>query len=332
MDRIWFSNVLVAGLLFAVTNSCIKVSNSDLGEPPVLSGMSINSVSTNTANCSCYINDDGGVEIISRGVCWSIVPNPTIDGNKTIDGRGTGFFKSEIKGLSATTGYYIRAYATNRIATSYGEEFFFRTFTGTITDVDGNIYKTIKIGDGLWMAENLKTTRFSDNSAIGLVEEPNVWAQLSAPGFCWYNNDFSAYGVDNGALYNWFAIDEEGNGGKKICPVGWHVPSDTEWAKLISFLGGEEVAGGKLKETGNIHWQRPNSGATNESGFTALPGGGRYYDGTYNRFGSIGGWWSSTELLSYSARGRFMYNNFSLVYSGSGSKNDGFSIRCIANK
>jgi uncharacterized protein (TIGR02145 family) len=331
MNRIWFYILILAGSILILANSCKKDSKSGLAQPPELSTGNIKSVSKNSAICGGNINDDGGEAVIARGVCWSTVQNPTIVDSKTIDGKGTGFFKSDITGLSATTGYYVRAYATNSIATSYGEELFFRTYSGTITDVDGNIYNTIKIGDRLWMAENLKTTRYNDNASIALVAESDLWAQLFTPGFCWYNNDLTAHKSKNGALYNWFALDEAANGGKNICPTGWHVPTDAEWTEMISFIGDDKTAGGKLKEADTIHWQSPNSGASNESGFTALPGGGRYYEGTFNGAGRIGGWWSSTELFSWSARGRFLYNNFSLVYRGSGSKNDGFSIRCLAN-
>jgi len=179
------------------------------------------------------------------------------------------------------------------------------------------------------MAENLKTTKFNDNTAIPLVADITAWAALSTPGYSWYNNDAATFKATNGALYNWYALDAASNGGKNVCPTGWHVPTDDEWTTFTTFLGGESVAGGKMKETGTAHWQSPNTGATNESGFTALPGGGRYFDGTFSSIGSIGCWWSSTELLTTSARGRYLYFNYSLVYRGSGSKQDGFSVRCI---
>ncbi len=322
---------IIYGSVLALTNSCLKDPDSGPGQPPVIVTGNIYSVRQTSAFCGGDVTSDGGEAVTERGVCWSKMQNPTKDDNKTINGAGTGIFTSGIKGLTASTGYYLRAYATNSIATSYGDELFFKTYTGTVPDIDGNIYNTITIGAREWMAENLKTTRFNDNTSIPNVTEFNDWAGLYSSGYCWYNNDTDVRKTDNGALYNWYAVDAASNGGKNICPVGWHVPSDAEWTELTSYLGGDSIAGGKMKETGTAHWQSPNTKATNESGFKALPGGGRYYDGSFNSLGKIGGWWSSTELLAETARGRFLYFDLSLVYRGSGSKNDGFSIRCIKN-
>lgn len=318
---------ILLGLILILTTSCKK--EDDPEQPPVLSTKDIHSITPTTANCGGNITYDGGATVTARGVCWSTTQDPTIADNKTTDGTGTGSFTSVITGLTATTTYFVRAYATNSAATSYGNELVFQTYTGTISDVDGNVYNTITIGTQTWMAENLKTTKFNDNTAIPLVTDVPTWAALSAPGYCWYNNDAAAYKTTHGALYNWYAVDSVSNEFKNVCPAGWHIPTDAEWTTLITFLGGDSVAGGKMKEAGTANWQSPNAGATNESGFTALPGGGRYYDGNFSSKGSIGGWWSSTELLSSSARGRYLYYNYSLIYRGSGSKRDGFSVRCL---
>jgi uncharacterized protein (TIGR02145 family) len=175
------------------------------------------------------------------------------------------------------------------------------------------------------MASNLKTTKYNDGTDIPLVTDAAVWAYLKTPGYCWYNNDAATNKNTYGALYNWYAVNTE-----KLCPTGWHIPSDLEWTTLTTFLGGTDVAGGKLKETGTIHWQSPNTGATNESLFTALPGGRRDFK-TYSNAGNDGNWWSSTEFLSI--------NNFarirSMSYSGSevrlvlNDKENGYSVRCI---
>jgi uncharacterized protein (TIGR02145 family) len=147
----------------------------------------------------------------------------------------------------------------------------------TVTDVDGNIYNTVKIGDQAWITENLKTTKYNDGTDIPLVTDNSAWNNLSTPGYCWYSNDEATYGETYGALYNWFAVNTG-----KLCPEGWHVPSDAEWTTLSDYLGGAGVAGGKLKETGFTHWFHPNTGATNETGFTGLPAGGRYGNGVFN--------------------------------------------------
>ncbi|MBI5010148.1 MAG: fibrobacter succinogenes major paralogous domain-containing protein, partial [Bacteroidia bacterium] len=137
-----------------------------------------------------------------------------------------------------------------------------------VSDIDGNVYQTVTIGTQVWMKENLKTTKLNDGIALPNVIDNAAWAALTTTGYCWYNNDATTYKSTYGALYNWYAVNTG-----KLCPIGWHVPSDDEWTLLTTFRGGYSVAGGKLKETGTLHWTSPNTGATNETGFTALPGG-----------------------------------------------------------
>jgi uncharacterized protein (TIGR02145 family) len=331
MNGFWFCVLIVLGSAFTLVSSCRKDPTPDTIQPPVVVTANIYFVKQGSAFSGGDVTSDGGEAVKERGVCWSTMQNPATDDSKTINGIGTGIFTSEITGLTASTGYYLRAYATNSIATGYGNELFFKTYTGTVNDIEGNIYNTITIGAREWMAENLKTTRYNDNTAIPLVADFYAWAELSSSGYCWYNNDAVAFGTDYGVLYNWYTLDAASNGGKNVCPAGWHVPSDAEWTELSYHMGGDSIAGGKMKETGTAHWQSPNTRATNESGFRALPGGGRYYDGFFSSLGKIGGWWSSTELLATTARGRFLYYDLSLVYRGSGSKNDGFSVRCVRN-
>jgi uncharacterized protein (TIGR02145 family) len=162
----------------------------------------------------------------------------------------------------------------------------------SITDKDGNVYTSVTIGSQVWMVENLKTGKLNDGTALVYAADITSWINLSTnPGYCWYNYDAATYKTPYGALYNWYAV-----GTGKLCPTGWHVPSDTEWLALESFLGGHAVAGAKLKETGTTHWLAPNTGATNESGFTGLPTGFRYDWGSiFQGFGSQGWWWSATQ-------------------------------------
>lgn len=191
-------------------------------------------------------------------------------------------------------------------------------------DNDGNNYKTVKIGTQVWMAENLKTTTYNDGTPIPLVTDSSAWSHLITPGYCWYKND-AANSNTYGALYNWFTVNTG-----KLAPAGWHVPTDEEWITLITYLGGEKVAGGKLKETGKIFWKSPNQGAVNESGFTALPAGQRDYNGTFSVMGKDGFWWSVTE---YGTTGKVWYRSLDYNYAGvlrvSHNKKNGFSIRCI---
>jgi uncharacterized protein (TIGR02145 family) len=189
-----------------------------------------------------------------------------------------------------------------------------------VTDIDGNVYHIITIGTQVWMVENLKTTKFNDGSSIPLIINNS---SVTIPGYCWYNNDSIAYKDSYGALYNWFTINTG-----KLAPQGWHVPTDEEWTTLTTFLLGEIVAGGKLKETGTVHWQSPNSWATNESGFSALPGGSGI-DGEFFGLGYNGYWWSFTEKSIYEAWYRYIGNNGSNVNKDFIDKNFCLSVRCI---
>jgi uncharacterized protein (TIGR02145 family) len=198
---------------------------------------------------------------------------------------------------------------------------------GTMTDQQGNVYKTIVIGTQEWMAENLKTTIYRNGNAIANVTGNNQWADLTTGAWCYYNNN-SQYDCPYGKLYNWYAVADSRN----VCPTGWHVPTDAEWTTLTSFLGGETVAGGKMKSTGLQYWFSPNQAATNESGFSGLPGGYRYYGGSYS-FGSVGSggdWWSSTQSSSPNAWSRGLgYSSGSAGRYDVGSKRAGFSVRCL---
>lgn len=276
------------------------------------------------------VTNDGGATIVSRGVCWNTSGNPSLVDECTVDDGGSGSFTSNITGLTPYTSYYLRGYATNIAGTAYGQQLSFNT-SCTIADADGNVYNTITIGSQTWMKENLKTTQFSDGTVIPPVIGRIDWYYLSGPGYCWYDNsadNLAAYG----ALYSWFTIDARSNGHKNICPSGWHVPTDTEWSSLISYLGGDSAAVGKLRETGNSHWPDPNAGATNESGFTALPGGGCDFNGAYYDLGLNGHWWSSTEFVSGGAWSWYIGNDSSGVNHQGRYEQDGFSVRCIKNR
>jgi uncharacterized protein (TIGR02145 family) len=195
---------------------------------------------------------------------------------------------------------------------------------GIVKDIDGNVYPTVTIGKQVWMAENLKTTKYNDGTSIPLVTEKLAWEALKKPAYCWFNNDSSNISI-YGTLYNWYTVKTN-----KLCPIGWHVPTAKEWVILITYLGGKKVAGGKLKEEGLTHWQSPNKGASNETDFTALPGGERRKDGTFCRIGYDGYWWSSTEQDTSTANYRCLLTIFSKVGFGVRSfKQNGFSVRCL---
>lgn len=145
----------------------------------------------------------------------------------------------------------------------------------------------------------MKTTKFNDNTDIPLITDIISWGSATTPGYCLYtyNIDKLTYQNTYGALYNWYAVNT-----RKLCPLCWHVPSDEEWTTLATYLGGASVAGGKLKETDTTHWKSPNTEATNESGFTALPGGYRNQVGAFFNLVYQGRWWSATEYSALHAR------------------------------
>ena len=205
--------------------------------------------------------------------------------------------------------------------------------TGEVIDCEGNTYKTVKIGDQWWMAENLKVTKYRNGEIIPNVSDNIEWSNLSSGAYTWYQNDYDTKGEYYGALYNWYTIEDE----RGLCPEGWHVPNDSEWKQLFDYLGGELFAGGKLKSiitepASDPCWNSPNDGANNESGFSAFPGGYRNPNGDFNYLGEYGFWWSATEwidneylaiCLSYDHFGIFatdVYVNF---------KSTGYSIRCV---
>jgi uncharacterized protein (TIGR02145 family) len=195
------------------------------------------------------------------------------------------------------------------------------------TDGENNNYPVVEIGGQIWMAENLKTTKYNDGTSIPLVLDSASWTALSTPGYCWNNNDSATYRDTYGALYNWYTVNSN-----KLCPTSWHVPTDTEWIILTDFLGGEDIADRKLREAGFTHWVSRNTKATNETGFTAIPGGARDLYGGHYIVGGTGYWWSSTQSSTFSAWLRGMYYNSSIVYRHKFSKRNGFSVRCLKDE
>ena len=197
-----------------------------------------------------------------------------------------------------------------------------------VLDTDGNIYHTVVIGNQVWIVENLKTTRYNDGTSIPLVTGNTEWINLTTPGYCWYDNDITNKET-YGAFYNWYAVQTN-----KICPAGWHVPSDSEWTALTDFLGGESTAGGKLKEAGTMHWDSPNTGATDESGLTLLPGGFRGAQGVCYFIGYWGQFWTSTSPFESVAYYRMMAADSETVDNGKGNAIQrlcGLSVRCVMN-
>jgi uncharacterized protein (TIGR02145 family) len=284
-------------------------------------------ITNTTATSGGTITSNGGGAITTSGVCWGTSPNPTTAGSHTTDGTPTGSFMSSITGLSDGTVYYVRAYATNSAGPAYGTQVQLLT---KMVDADNNLYNTVVIGTQIWMAENLKTTKYLNGDLIGTTTPStlNISGE-SEPKYQWAYDGNESNVATYGRLYTWYAVTDSRN----VCPTGWHVSTDAEWTTLINYLGGESVAGGKLKETGFTHWITPNTGATNETGFTAHPGGYRKdgYDGVYyNGVGYYGYWWSSsTEGFTVDALGMTMGCNNAYVSRINFYKQYGFSVRCL---
>jgi uncharacterized protein (TIGR02145 family) len=333
--------------LSCILQSCKKE------ELPTLSTTPITNITSASASSGGYIKSDGGAEVTVRGVCWATSPNPTIKNEISINGIGTGSFVSNIKCLSGETTYYVRAYATNNVGTAYGDQQSFTTEIspivfnsnltyGSVSDIDGNCYKTIKIGDQTWMAEDLRTSKYNDGTPIQNVTDNTEWASLGDPwlnpqgtsgAFCWYNNDSADYDNDYGKLYNFGAVATG-----KLCPSGWHVPIIEEWRILrepYTNYPDDVLSGFELMESGAKHWIAPLG--TNETGFAALPGGYRsaspFSPGVFGGIGQEGLYWASSPMWGYGGAW-FHPIPFRSGYAHTpGLANhmvtDGLSVRCV---
>jgi len=332
---IWIFSAFVMAIIISCSDK--DPINAPIGIP-VIATSEVTVTAETSAQCGGNITSNGGATVTACGVCWSTSPMPTIEDNLTNEGSGTGDFVSDIVGLSKFTTYFVRAYATNSAGTGYGDTVSFTAGKGSVTDIDGNTYQTVIIGNQWWMAENLKVTRYRNGDKIPIVTDNVTWAGLSTGAYCNYDND-ELHIETYGRLYNWYAVDDNRN----IAPLGWHVPTDEEWKQLEMYLGMNQSdadnthwrgteEGGKLKEDGTTHWLSPNIGATNESGFTALPGGIRGNFGYFYSIGSYAGFWSSTKNSSTTSTYRYLDSDQSKIgrwISNYVYNQDGFSIRCV---
>jgi uncharacterized protein (TIGR02145 family) len=193
-----------------------------------------------------------------------------------------------------------------------------------VTDIDGNIYHKITIGSQVWMLENLKVTHYRNGNPVTKITGNVDWSILSTEAYCDYTND-AAISSTYGRLYNWYAVSDSRN----LAPAGWHIPTEADLITLGNYLGGNTVDGGKMKESGTTHWQTPNTGASNSSGFTALPGGSRDPFGLFDNFGFHAYFWSSTEFNGSLSRLLHLYYDYGGPPMHSFSKSFGFSVRCV---
>jgi uncharacterized protein (TIGR02145 family) len=323
-------------LIFLITCgiTVIPGCKKDAVNPAVTTAVII-SITNSSAVSGGTITNDGRATITARGVCWSKSSGPTTADNVTNEGQGTGAFTSSLTGLSDGVTYYVRAYATNKAGTSYGDEINFIT---SAIDVEGNLYKTVLIGTQVWTAENLRSTKFNDNTLIPNVTNNTSWLNLTTAAYSWYNNDI-ANKDSLGALYNWFATS---NG--KLCPTGWHVPTDIEYNTLgltlgiqadsINQWGYEGTDQGSQMKT-STGWDG-NGNGTNKSGFSARPGGYRQWTGgDFWGLGSYTYFWTGTDDAINNKPTVAWYRQLdsfhTKIYKATTSKTGGKYIRCVKN-
>lgn len=283
----------------------------------------------------------GGNKVSERGFCYHTSSGPTIANNKVTAGSGYGLYQATLTGLAPATIYYVRAYAIKSGTVFYGNELNLTTLAindptpgiGVVYDIDGNPYNTLTYGGKVWMLENLKTTRFRDGSSISNIQDNNAWKSATIPAWCNYNND-PALGDQYGKLYNQLSvIDSRG-----LAPAGWRIATLQEWTDMMRYLGGDGVAGGRMKETGFTHWNTPNTG-THDAGFNAFGGGYRdYFLGTFKELNNHTQFWSSSSTTGGPGTYAQM-RNIILTYDNAGNyihmggyengHSWGYSVRCI---
>jgi uncharacterized protein (TIGR02145 family) len=321
---------------FGFSVRCVKnTTSSGSALIPTVTTDSVTGITSNSATLGGNVTQDGGSPVTSRGVAYGLSTNPSTSGNITTDGSGVGSFVSTLTGLTASTTYYVRAYATNGVGTAYGNEISFSTNSsngfsscGGVTDVDGNSYQTVQIGTQCWTQSNLTVSKYRNGDNIPNITDNTQWSQTNTSNtgaWCNYNNDANN-GTTYGKLYNWYAVNDS----RGLCPTGWHVPTDSEWNVMVKYLDPNA-------DTVSAGWQNTNAGTalksatgwngTNSSGFTALPGGNR--TGLSDFDGSLGTWWSSTAIGSGSTWCRNLRSSYSEVHRGNCDKRYGGSVRCI---
>lgn len=314
-------------------------------EKPTVSTTLPTNIGNTSAKIGGNVTDNGGVELIEKGVCYSTSASPTINGGHTSSGTSMGVFATVLTGLQPQTTYYVRAFATNSAGTSYGSQESFTTpekplIPLTVTDVEGNVYNTVTIGTQTWLVENLRTTKYNDGTSIPIITDSYSWPEMTSAAYCWYNNDISNKNT-NGALYNWYAVNS-----RKLAPSGWHIPSDAELTILENYLiangynydgstTGNKIAKSMASKNGwltstNVGEIGNDLTKNNTSKFSALPSGYRGWNGIFALQNMSNYIWSSTESTNGKAWFRFLgYNNNVGLNRLDLAEYYGFSVRCI---
>lgn len=317
------TKIFLLSLLFCLTvTSCKK----DKGTFSTVETYSPKYVASKAATIGCYVSSDGGSAIVTCGLYISTSANPETSGIALQMGNDTGRFMGQVSGLNPATQYFIKAFSKNNIGESFGEELNFTT-PATVSDFDSNVYETVKIGNQLWMAKNLKTSHYLNGEAISSTNPATLDISGEAsPSYFWAYGGNEVNTTDYGKLYTWYAVTDS----RKVCPAGWHVPSDAEWTTLETTLGGYAIAGSRLKEYGNAHWLAPyNADATNESCFTLLPGGYRGNTGTFFLIQNSSYLWSSDASDANNSWSRLLEAGNGSVSRTGLNKASGASVRCV---
>jgi uncharacterized protein (TIGR02145 family) len=314
------------------TSNDVSISGFDCAGVQISGTLNKDKVASNVTATLTYTGGNGKTYLTKSHTSTGVVGlSATLLAGTLVNGEGTLVYT--ISGTPTTAGTATFAIALGGKICSFNISVEDAAQTigkpgSNITDVEGNSYKTVTIGTQTWMAENLKTSKYSDGTTIPNITDNTQWQNNTTGAWAYYNND-AANNAKYGKLYNWYAVSKSTNGNKNVCPTGWHVPTDAEWTVLTDYLGGASVAGGKLKEVGTTNWNSPNTSATNTSLFTGLPGGYRLYLGYYYTIGTDGYWWSSTEANTGAAWLRALNYDYGHASSFSSNKGYGFSVRCL---
>lgn len=315
-------------LFFLLVLLSVSCKNDEL---PKLKTYEVTQVTQTRAFISGVILSDGGIPVNDRGYCIDTLPSPNLDNAqiKIYEGNGLGEYSRYINNLTPNKTYYIRVFAINENGITYGNEIQFSTLSNLFTDSrDGRLYKMVNIGNQIWMAENLKATKLNEGTSIPNVTDEDEWGELTSSAYCIIFNDTDDIPDTYGHLYNFHAVNTG-----KLCPEGWHVPTSDDWTQLFIYLGGVEIAGAKLKEVGIEYWSSPNTGATNEVGFSALGGGFRYESGFYYGFGDYATFWTANESAPNRPFAVWISNMGinAMLHSEFNDYNRAFSVRCLKN-
>ena len=289
---------------------------------PIIATDPVASITKTTAVSGGNISNDGGSAITARGIVWNKTGNPLVgtDSIRTDASLTIGLYTLNLGNLNSGITYYVRAYATNAVGTAYGNTLTFTT--QPVLDTIGNQYTTITINGKEWFKENLKTTKYATGTDISNVTDNGSWNNLSTGAWAYYDNNITN-DATYGKLYNWYAVSDV----RGLCPTGWHVATDADWTSLTALYGTDAAAANELKST--ILWNTVNSN-NNNSGFGAVPGGGRG-GGLFGDITNKGFWWTSTLFDSSNSYARRLEYNLDTVVRYYESNKSGFSVRCVKN-